>query len=150
MVRSNEYVPQRGDAVGHKQTLSISGLESNIQLDILSSIAHIKCALQGGNMKATILDLRRRMKDVLLALDRNESVTIYYRGKGNPVTQPSEDGNIGNRPFSFRDVARQERYGGCGYSRPQSENRPPGSQFEHRIVDREFPGTRRLPALLAG
>ena len=27
-------------------------------------------------MKASILDLRRRMKDVLLALDRNESVTI--------------------------------------------------------------------------
>lgn len=31
-------------------------------------------------MKVSILDLRRRMKDVLRALDRNESVTIYYRG----------------------------------------------------------------------
>lgn len=40
-------------------------------------------------MKASILDLRRRMKDVLLALDRNESVTIYYRGKEKAVLYPS-------------------------------------------------------------
>ncbi len=40
-------------------------------------------------MKATILDLRRRMKDVLLALDRNESVTIYYRGKEKAILSPS-------------------------------------------------------------
>ncbi len=40
-------------------------------------------------MKATILDLRRRMKDVLLALDRSESVTIYYRGKEKAILLPS-------------------------------------------------------------
>lgn len=40
-------------------------------------------------MKATILDLRRRMKDVLLALDRCESVTIYHRGKERAVLLPS-------------------------------------------------------------
>ena len=32
-------------------------------------------------MKATILDLRYRMKEVLKALERNEKVTILYHGK---------------------------------------------------------------------
>lgn len=40
-------------------------------------------------MKASILDLRRRMRDILLALDRNESVTIYYRGKEKAILSPS-------------------------------------------------------------
>ncbi len=39
-------------------------------------------------MKASILDLRRRMKDILLALDRNESVTILYRGKEKAILSP--------------------------------------------------------------
>ena len=39
-------------------------------------------------MKASILDLRRRMKDILLALDRNESVTIFYRGKEKAILSP--------------------------------------------------------------
>jgi antitoxin (DNA-binding transcriptional repressor) of toxin-antitoxin stability system len=32
-------------------------------------------------MKATIVDLRYRMKDVLRAIDRGETVTVLYRGK---------------------------------------------------------------------
>ena len=32
-------------------------------------------------MKATIVDLRYKMNDVLKALDRNEPVTVLYRGK---------------------------------------------------------------------
>jgi antitoxin (DNA-binding transcriptional repressor) of toxin-antitoxin stability system len=32
-------------------------------------------------MKATTTDLQRRMKDVLRALDRGETVTVLYRGK---------------------------------------------------------------------
>jgi antitoxin (DNA-binding transcriptional repressor) of toxin-antitoxin stability system len=32
-------------------------------------------------MKATILDLRYRMKDVLRAIDRGETVTVLHRGK---------------------------------------------------------------------
>ena len=31
-------------------------------------------------MKATVIDLRYRMKDVLRALDRNEEVTVLHRG----------------------------------------------------------------------
>ena len=40
-------------------------------------------------MEATILDLRRRMKDVLKALDRSESVRIFYRGMERATLVPS-------------------------------------------------------------
>lgn len=39
-------------------------------------------------MKATILDLRRRMSEILQALDRNERVTITYRGQERAVLVP--------------------------------------------------------------
>ena len=32
-------------------------------------------------MKASVVDLRYKMKDILKALDRNETVTVFYRGK---------------------------------------------------------------------
>jgi hypothetical protein len=40
-------------------------------------------------MKATIVDLRYKMNDVLKALDRNEQVTVLYRGKVKGVLIPS-------------------------------------------------------------
>ena len=39
-------------------------------------------------MKASILDLRRRPKEILKALERNETVTITYRGKVKGIIQP--------------------------------------------------------------
>ena len=46
-------------------------------------------------MKATIVDLRYRMKDVLRAIDRGETVTVSYRGKEKaklvPITAPEEE-----------------------------------------------------------
>ena len=36
-------------------------------------------------MKATVVDLRYRMNDVLKALDRNEDVAILYRGRQRGV-----------------------------------------------------------------
>ena len=48
-------------------------------------------------MKATIVDLRYRMKDVLGAVERGESVTVLYRGKPKarilPVARKAE-GNL--------------------------------------------------------
>jgi antitoxin (DNA-binding transcriptional repressor) of toxin-antitoxin stability system len=40
-------------------------------------------------MKATILDLRRKMSKVLRALDRNEPVTLLYRGREKGVIHPA-------------------------------------------------------------
>jgi prevent-host-death family protein len=40
-------------------------------------------------MKATVLDLRRRTKDIIEALDRGESVTITYRGKEKGTIVPA-------------------------------------------------------------
>ena len=41
-------------------------------------------------MKATVVDLRYKMNDVLKALDRNERVTVLYRGKVRGILIPSE------------------------------------------------------------
>ncbi len=40
-------------------------------------------------MKASVVDLRYKMNDVLKALDRNEKVTVLYRGKVKGVLVPS-------------------------------------------------------------
>jgi antitoxin (DNA-binding transcriptional repressor) of toxin-antitoxin stability system len=42
-----------------------------------------------GPVKASILDLRRRMGDVLKALQRNEEVTLLRRGKTIAVICPA-------------------------------------------------------------
>jgi hypothetical protein len=39
-------------------------------------------------MDASVLDLRRNMKSILRALDRNEPVTLFYRGRKKGVIQP--------------------------------------------------------------
>ena len=39
-------------------------------------------------MNATIVDLRYKMKDVLRAIDRGETVTILYRGKEKAKLTP--------------------------------------------------------------
>jgi antitoxin (DNA-binding transcriptional repressor) of toxin-antitoxin stability system len=39
-------------------------------------------------MEISVSDLRRRMKDVLRALARNESVTLLYRGKPKGIIRP--------------------------------------------------------------
>jgi len=39
-------------------------------------------------MNASIVDLRYRMKDVLRALDRGETVTVLYRGKEKAKLTP--------------------------------------------------------------
>lgn len=53
-------------------------------------------------MKASILDLRRRMGEVLKALERNESVTIFHRGKPKAVLNPVSRRNAGARAMDHR------------------------------------------------
>lgn len=40
-------------------------------------------------MKASILDLRRHMKQILAALDKNERITLTYRGREKATIVPS-------------------------------------------------------------
>jgi|HubBroStandDraft_2_1064218.scaffolds.fasta_scaffold1274646_2 antitoxin (DNA-binding transcriptional repressor) of toxin-antitoxin stability system len=50
-----------------------------------------KCILEVGTpMKATTLDLRYKMKDILRAIDRGETVTVLYRGKEKARLVPIE------------------------------------------------------------
>ena len=39
-------------------------------------------------MKASFLDLRKKPGEILRALDRNEPVTVLYRGRAKAVMQP--------------------------------------------------------------
>ena len=40
-------------------------------------------------MKASIVDLRYKTREILEALDRNESVTVLYHGRVRGVIQPA-------------------------------------------------------------
>ena len=49
-------------------------------------------------MKFTTLDLRFKMKDVLRAIDRGETVTVFYRGKEKARMVPIESKPEGMKP----------------------------------------------------
>lgn len=56
------------------------------------------------DMKATFLDLRRKSKEIVKALDRNQTVTLYYRGKSKgmiiPISQePKKTLSVMDHPF---------------------------------------------------
>ena len=53
-------------------------------------------------MKATVVDLRYRMNDVLRALERNEEVRILYHGKTKGVLRAETTdtgGRVADHPF---------------------------------------------------
>ena len=54
-------------------------------------------------MKASVLDLRYRMKDVLQAIDRGETVTVLYRGKEKasilPIANKNEEARAQDQEF---------------------------------------------------
>ena len=64
-------------------------------------------------MKATFLDLRKRSKDIVRALDRNQSVTLYYRGKAKGVILPA------SRPKAGMIPIRDHRAFGMWKDRPE-------------------------------
>ncbi len=45
-------------------------------------------------MKASVVDLRYKMNDVLKALDRNEKITILYHGKEKGVITPIQNREV--------------------------------------------------------
>ena len=53
-------------------------------------------------MKASVVDLRYWMNEILNAIDRNEEVTILYHGKVKGVIKPKISGSrcrISDHPF---------------------------------------------------
>ena len=51
-------------------------------------------------MKASAVDLRRRTREIIEALDRGEEVTITYRGEEKGVIVPSKSRRKKCRPMS--------------------------------------------------
>ena len=46
-------------------------------------------------MHASVMDLRKRMGEIIKALERNENVTLFYRGKKKGVILPHRDAAAG-------------------------------------------------------
>lgn len=53
-------------------------------------------------MKATIVDLRYHMKDVLRAIDRGETVVVLYRGREKAKLMPIRKGSEESRRRSAK------------------------------------------------
>jgi hypothetical protein len=61
-------------------------------------------------MKASIVDLRYNMRDILKALDRNERVIILYHGKIKGIINPcNETGSLRIREHPFFGMYEGER-----------------------------------------
>ena len=50
-------------------------------------------------MTATVVDLRRKMRDVMRAIDRRENVTILYRGKPRALLVPLDGAGDNRTPI---------------------------------------------------
>lgn len=52
-------------------------------------------------MKATVVDLRYKMRDILKALDKNEDVDVYYHGKKKAILSPVKNDikKVKDHPF---------------------------------------------------
>ena len=61
-------------------------LEKSSEMSPLSRHISIR---PGTPMKASIVDLRDKTKDILQALERNESVTVLYHGKVRGIIKPA-------------------------------------------------------------
>ena len=61
-------------------------------------------------MKASVIDLRYRMSEILKAIDRNEEVTILYHGKVKGVIKPNISSGrrrISDHPFFNMSQSRK-------------------------------------------
>jgi antitoxin (DNA-binding transcriptional repressor) of toxin-antitoxin stability system len=78
-------------------------------------------------MKATIVDLRYRMKDVLKAIDRGETVTVLYRGKEKarlvPVAAKSTLSKASDHPACGMWAGREDMADPAEFVRKIRQNR---------------------------
>jgi antitoxin (DNA-binding transcriptional repressor) of toxin-antitoxin stability system len=78
-------------------------------------------------MKASIVDLRYRMKDVLRAIDRGETVTVLYRGKEKaqlvPIDQKKSKTKMADHPFFGMWADREDMKDPAAYVRKIREPR---------------------------
>jgi len=81
-------------------------------------------------MKASIVDLRYRMKDVLRAIDRGEPVTVLYRGKERarivPIGAEKPKMNIADHPF-------------CGMWKDREDMKDPAEWVRKLRSQRRYP-----------
>ena len=99
-------------------------------------------------MKATVVDLRYRMNEVIKALDRNENVTVLYHGKVKGIITPVTHKNLNkikDHPFFGRAALERTRgaLGGGGVFAVWTEE--PDARFEKRLGKAGFEVQRLRP-----
>jgi antitoxin (DNA-binding transcriptional repressor) of toxin-antitoxin stability system len=63
-------------------------------------------------MKATVIDLRYKMSEILKALDRRERITLLYHGKTKGIIVPVNENKsvkVVDHPFLTWPRAREKR-----------------------------------------
>lgn len=94
-------------------------------------------------MEASIVDLRYRMKDVLRAIDRGETVTVTYRGKEKARLVPSSAAagrtpvKVSDQPFVGMWKDREDMADPVAYIRKLRQPR-----YAH-LFEEPLPGPRR-------
>jgi antitoxin (DNA-binding transcriptional repressor) of toxin-antitoxin stability system len=97
-------------------------------------------------MDASIVDLRYRMKDVLRAIDRGETVTVLYRGKAKAKLTP-----VGPAPDDPRPRTKDQPL--FGIWRNREDLRDPASyvrnlrrsRYSSSVADAAKPKVARKP-----
>ena len=78
-------------------------------------------------MKATVVDLRYRTKDLMRAVERREPVFIYYRGKLKAKLVPADEPST-----KFPSVAEHPLFGYC------KDDKEPVEEKVRRLRERKF------------
>jgi len=88
----------------------ILGMGSGLEIIFLVMYSlNIHFAKWRCTMKATVVDLRYKMNDVLKALDRNEKVTVLYRGKVKGfIIPPKNEKHLKITEHSFFGMSAQD------------------------------------------
>ena len=87
-------------------------------------------------MNATIVDLRYRMKNVLLAIDRGETVTVLYRGKEKAKLVPIAPASSA----ADKDVAKTKDQPLFGLWKDREDMADPASYLRELRKPRLVPG----------
>jgi antitoxin (DNA-binding transcriptional repressor) of toxin-antitoxin stability system len=94
-------------------------------------------------MNATIVDLRYRMKDVLRAIERGDTVTVLYRGKPKAALMPIPP-SLGASDKGAPKTAEQPLF---GLWKDRKDLVDPASWLRHLRQPRLLAGPRLAPRL---
>ena len=70
-------------------------------------------------METSVLDLRKKMREIMSAIDRHERVTLTYRGRRRAVIVPLPDRGEAEQGPGCRPARLRHVGGTCRHDRPR-------------------------------